>query len=119
MERLLLKHLQNEEEDYLYSLVWQDLLLYHLVWKSSLMYCPSVQEKNFYFSYTGQYQEFTAPMNGKYKIELWGASGAYNGGLGGYTKGEIYLDASDKLYIYVGGVGKQGAAAEGGGMGYQ
>lgn len=73
-----------------------------------------LQEKNFYFSYTGQYQEFTAPMNGKYKIELWGASGAYNGGLGGYTKGEIYLDASDKLYIYVGGVGKQGAAAEGG-----
>ena len=37
MERLLLKHLQNEEEDYLYSLVWQDLLLNHFVWESSLI----------------------------------------------------------------------------------
>ena len=65
-----------------------------------------LQEKNFYFSYTGQYQEFTAPMNGIYKIELWGAQGgnvsSYSGGLGGYTSGNIKLNKDEKLYIYVG-----------------
>lgn len=57
------------------------------------------------FVYTGDYQIFTVPVTGKYKIELWGASGASNGGSGGraaYTKGEINLTGASKIYIYVG-----------------
>ncbi len=63
-------------------------------------------EKNseFLFDYTGNEQEFIAPIDGKYQIELWGASGEGNV-LGGYTKGEIELTSGTTLYIYVGGKG--------------
>jgi len=57
------------------------------------------------YEYTGEYQEFTARFSGYYKIELWGAQGTsynYAGGLGAYTAGEIYLDAGEILYVYVG-----------------
>jgi hypothetical protein len=62
------------------------------------------------YPYTGGAQTFTVPYTGNYKIELWGASGGdgsttYKGGMGGYTKGEIYLTQGTNLYIYVGGVG--------------
>ena len=60
------------------------------------------------YSYTGKYQTFTTVFSGYYQIELWGAQGGTNGttgGLGAYTKGEIYLNAGDALYIYVGGQG--------------
>ncbi len=62
------------------------------------------------YPYTGAVQTFTVPYTGNYKIELWGASGGngsatYTGGMGGYTKGEIYLTKDTDLYIYVGGVG--------------
>ena len=54
--------------------------------------------------------EFIPPLNGYYKIELWGARGGnitrvettYYGGSGGYTSGIINLKATDKLYFYVG-----------------
>ena len=58
------------------------------------------------YTYTGNYQEFTAPITAKYKIEAWGASGGaastIAGGSGGYTSGTISLTKGDKLYIYVG-----------------
>ena len=58
------------------------------------------------FDYTGTEQVFTAPADGKYKIELWGASGGGNnyaiGGMGGYVSGTINFEKSKKLYIYVG-----------------
>ena len=69
------------------------------------------------FEYTGSEQVFTAPISGTYRIELWGASGGSGltngrinipGGKGAYTKGEIKLNAGDKLYIYVGGKGTNG-----------
>ena len=65
---------------------------------------------NWEFDYTGGEQTFTVPYNGTYKLELWGAQGGeYNsanyGGRGGYTSGEIYLDAGTTLYIYVGQAG--------------
>lgn len=63
------------------------------------------------FSYTGNYQMFTVPYDGLYKIELWGASGggtsSYPGGAGGYTSGDIYLNKDEKLYVYVGQSGSQ------------
>ena len=59
------------------------------------------------YDYTGNVQEFIAPTSGNYRIETWGASGGHGhdsttGGLGGYTSGDIYLEAGTKLYIYVG-----------------
>ena len=68
------------------------------------------------FDYTGESQEFVAPYNGLYKVELWGASGGsgsadgknykYPGGNGAYTSGKIILSKNQKLYLYV---GKEGA----------
>ncbi|HPF83532.1 MAG TPA: glycine rich domain-containing protein, partial [Bacilli bacterium] len=52
------------------------------------------------------------PVNGKYKIELWGASGGGTSamsGRGGYTVGEFDLQLEQQLNIYVGG---QGTTAE-------
>ena len=59
---------------------------------------------------TPGYYEFKVPKTGKYKIELWGASGGAsrsNGqyGKGGYVSGEIKLTENEMLYVYVGGAG--------------
>ena len=64
------------------------------------------------YDYRGNYETFTAPATGYYDIELWGASGSpwidtsngvnIPGGLGGYTKGSIFLQAEETLYVYVG-----------------
>ena len=63
------------------------------------------------FDYTGGEQTFTAPVNGTYKLEVWGAQGGtdsnnYHGGYGGYSSGTMNLSTSDKIYIYVGEKGK-------------
>ena len=66
------------------------------------------------FNYTGDVQEYTIPFDGYYYIELAGASGGnaydtkYLGGLGSKVSGYIYLSSNEKLYIYVGGKGKDG-----------
>lgn len=58
------------------------------------------------FNYTGSTQTFTAPKAGNYTLETWGAQGSYyNGGLGGYSKGDVYLTAGQTLTIQVGGTG--------------
>ena len=79
---------------------------------------------------TGSAQEFSAPITGWYKLEVWGANGgSYNykkqdpnwsdydlqmkgvslceGGTGAYVTGKLKLNKNDKLYVYVGkgGVG--------------
>lgn len=57
------------------------------------------------FEYTGDIQVFTAPITGTYKLEVWGAQGAYNrdgDGLGGYSYGDVYLTAGQTLYVCVG-----------------
>jgi len=63
------------------------------------------------YLYTGGPQEFTAPADGTYQIELWGASGGnkgpYLGGKGAYTSGYISLKKNQKLYVYVGGSGEK------------
>ncbi len=76
---------------------------------------------NYVFGYSGDYQKFSAPVSGNYKIELWGAQGGFSryltnnsgglvgGGLGAYTSGTTYLIAGQSLYVYVGGAGKDGA----------
>ncbi len=65
------------------------------------------------FAYTGKEQIFTAPYDGIYKLEAWGAQGGKShdlnvfGGYGGYSVGEVYLKKGTKLYINVGENGKQ------------
>ncbi len=56
------------------------------------------------YSYTGNVQTFTAPANGTYTLEVWGAQGGNgSGGEGGYSKGDITLSKGEVLYLYVGG----------------
>lgn len=72
------------------------------------------------FTYTGSVQTFTVPFTGEYNLNLYGAQGA-NGkdsdgvavaaARGMNVSGNIYLEAGDILYIYVGG---QGSGAYGG-----
>ncbi len=62
------------------------------------------------FNYNGDIQTFKAPINGLYKIEVWGAQGGTVGsqavgGKGGYTTGQINLTKNTTLNIYVGGQG--------------
>ncbi|NBP30197.1 MAG: hypothetical protein EBV23_11605, partial [Flavobacteriia bacterium] len=65
------------------------------------------------FNYTGSAQTFTAPVNGTYTLEAWGAQGGNDisspnsvfGGRGGYSKGDVYLAAGTTINIYVGGQG--------------
>ena len=74
--------------------------------------------KSYDFDYTGDSQEFVAPKNGNYRVELWGAAGGRDlsdnvlstrrGGYGAYTAGDIYLNAGTKFYVYVGGKGADG-----------
>ena len=72
-----------------------------------------VSGDRYVFAYTGNEQIFTAPTSGTYTIEAWGAQGgssSYNsfkseGGYGGYSTGEVFLEQGDKLYINVGGKG--------------
>ena len=68
------------------------------------------------YVYTGREQQFTVPVNGIYKAELWGASGGNGystylrsdyskGGNGAYTSGLLSLKSNTKLYVTVGGKG--------------
>lgn len=75
--------------------------------------CNSQINTEYTFDYTGNTQVFSTNCPGKYKVEVWGASGgnatyetnSYNGGYGGYTTGEINLKDNEKLHINVGGKG--------------
>lgn len=66
------------------------------------------------FNYTGSVQSFTAPSTGYYLVEVWGAQGGPSladgkimgtGARGGYSKGNVYLQAGETIYIAVGGQG--------------
>ena len=85
------------------------------------------------FTYSGTYKKFTAQKAGYYKFEAWGASGGSGygydvneeGGKGAYTKGTIYLNKDQTIYVYVGGRGSNNTCQtctapggfNGGGMG--
>ena len=70
------------------------------------------------FWYTGDYQVFTAPFSGIYRLEAWGSAGGYGNttttspGYGGYTAGEIHLEAGTVLYVYVGQKGQNSIQKE-------
>lgn len=62
------------------------------------------------FSYKNQAQEFTTEASGYYEIKLWGAAGgslpSSRGGNGAYTKGIIYLNKGEIIYLYTGQKGE-------------
>lgn len=62
------------------------------------------------FSYKNQPQEFKAEASGNYQIQLWGAAGGSlsgsRGGNGAYTKGTIYLNKEETIYLYTGQKGE-------------
>lgn len=61
------------------------------------------------FGYSGT---FVAPEAGTYKLEVWGAEGGSTSapaGKGGYSRGEVYLEQDDILYVNVGGQGYRAA----------
>ncbi|MDD2203392.1 MAG: glycine rich domain-containing protein [Bacilli bacterium] len=71
-------------------------------------------ETSYAYEYTGDYQTFTVPYTGTYKVELWGASGGGTtstakgislGGKGAYVTGLIPLDRGEKIYMYIGEAG--------------
>ena len=70
------------------------------------------------YSYTGLPQKFIAPAAGIYTLEAWGAQGGHrgnnNGGKGGYSKGEIFLNRGQIMYVYVGSNGNAGGWNGGG-----
>ncbi len=71
------------------------------------------------FRFASEAQEFVAPADGTYRIELWGASGgnagSYVGGKGSYTGGYITLKKNQVLYFYVGGQGNNSTGGYNGG----
>jgi hypothetical protein len=78
------------------------------------------------FNYTGGIQTFTAPVNGTYTLEVWGAQGGGGancygqGGAGGYSKGNVTLTAGQVIHIGVGQAGfksSSSTAYNGGGAG--
>ena len=63
--------------------------------------------KNKEFENINREQTFTAPLSGRYKLEVWGAQGgsynsSYYGGYGGYSTGIVFLNKNEQLKIYVG-----------------
>lgn len=71
------------------------------------------------FRFASTVQEFVAPADGTYRVELWGASGGnagpYMGGKGAYTGGYITLKKNQVLYVYVGGQGTNSTGGYNGG----
>lgn len=64
----------------------------------------------FDYDYIGDVQEFSVPVSGTYKVELWGAQGGNDGGNGAYTSGTIKLSKGVNIYTYVGGSGSANSA---------
>lgn len=71
------------------------------------------------FNNAGGQSEFTVPLDGYYRIDLWGAQGGgsvdtatdkirTNGGKGAYTSGIVKLEAGKKIYVTVGAKGADG-----------
>lgn len=65
-------------------------------------------------SYSGTYKQITLPI-GKYKLEVWGASGFGSGyAKGGYSSGIISINKKTLFYIVAGGGGTGNDRLEGG-----
>ncbi len=70
--------------------------------------------KKWTYDYTGNEQVFTAPVNGTYKFELWGAQGGayYQAANGSYVSGELVIKKGEKFYVYVGRTGLDSSSTD-------
>lgn len=57
------------------------------------------------YAYTGGVQSLTIPVDGIYKLEVWGAGGGYYGAKGGYAIGYKKLTKGTKVYVVCGQAG--------------
>ena len=87
----------------------------------SLDYSSYTTGSTYKYDFTGEEQVFVAPVTGYYQLQTWGAQGGsynetYHGGYGAYSKGVVYLEEGEILYINVGGKGgiANNGTAEGG-----
>ncbi len=75
----------------------------------------NAQTSKWTFNYTGKVENWTAPYNGTYRIEVWGAGGGSTnrgvGGKGAKMSGEIELTAGTQLKICVGQKGESTTSA--------
>ena len=86
---------------------------------SILAPCVYSKGQAFNFEYTGGIQTFAPECNGRYKLEVWGASGgganhSYNyeyGGHGGYSYGTFTMNDQPTLYVVVGGAGTKNSTS--------
>ena len=71
-------------------------------------------QKKWTYDYTGNEQVFTAPANGTYKFELWGAQGGayYQAANGSYVSGELVIKKGEKFYVYVGRTGLDSSSTD-------
>ena len=73
-------------------------------------------KNEFKAEYTGKSQKIIIPDTGTYKLEVWGAQGgtdgAYLGGYGAYSVGNIRLQKGQELYVFVGEKGYGGRTIE-------
>ena len=67
--------------------------------------CAYAVNKYWDYNYTGGVQSFTVPCKGTYQLQVYGAQGGNNGGKGGYSVGNVTLNANTVLYVVVGGAG--------------
>jgi len=82
-------------------------------------------QKHYVFDYTGDAQTFIVSKTGTYKVELWGAGHSSVRDSGAYVSGNIQLQESEVLYLYIGQIGQScnpytactGEAWNGGGAG--
>lgn len=63
----------------------------------------TIVSSSYDFGYSESVQTFVVPETGIYQLETWGAQGENDGGYGGYSVGEVELQAGDVLYIVTGG----------------
>lgn len=67
------------------------------------------------YEYTGGVTEYVAEADGKYFLQVWGAkggdasgvqNGTKSGGAGGYSEGYVNLKKGDRIFMVIGGAGK-------------
>jgi hypothetical protein len=99
--------------------------LYSLSTDTVLLVTKEVVVSTTNFAYTGAVQTFTAPQDGTYTLEAWGAQGNAGaghdfgtaggaGGLGGHSLSRRAMKKGETLYIYVGQRGSEGTWNGGG-----
>jgi len=68
------------------------------------------------FSYSGGQQSFTVPAGlTTVTLTVYGAQGAYSGGMGGSATGQLAVTPGEIFYVYVGGAGSGSAGGFNGG----